>query len=156
MRIKINPIKYLNEFAYDNKKLDQIFMSSEEQRLQNLMMIFLFRNDDTVNHWCSELYGCSHKSYKQKTNNKYPSIDKFKSLLISTWEDAFYDNLKSDIHAIEIKEHRKVPEFNKVYLHDYLVEFNTWLSKTLSNGTIENVSIIEDEIKYLLGKFPVN
>lgn len=64
-------LKSLNEMADDLSKIENKLRSSEEQRIQNLLQIFIWRDLTTANHWCDELYVVCHNVSKMKGKNKY-------------------------------------------------------------------------------------
>lgn len=144
----------LKEMSNDLSSIKIKLQNSEEQRLQNLTQIFLWRNSTTVNHWCDELYATCHRITKAK-NNKYP---KYSFILQNTWlcwEDTFYDFIDNLIYDVEKKEHKKAPNFSKENLYSFMKDYHEWLSEQFNKVGNINHSEVLAKIMFFLDKYPI-
>lgn len=146
-------LKIYNEFADKNKDVKDTLRNTEDQRIENLVMIFLWRDTTIVNHWCSELYSVCHKVPKFKSNNKYPKYNFILQHIWLTWEDCYYDRLRCYISDVERKENRKTPKFNKESLYNFMKDYHEWLAKQLSTKGDVTFSEVKDKINKLLDRY---
>lgn len=136
---------------YNNTKFK--LYNSNEQIKENLIMIFIWRETTTVNHWCNELYAACHQVDKCKSNNKFPKYNVILQEIWSSWEDCFYERINSDIIYLENKENRKAPEFSKNNLYDFIKTYCEWLAQKLSDRGYVKTEEVQSTVNELLSKY---
>lgn len=136
---------------YNNTKFK--LYNSNEQIKENLIMIFIWRETTTVNHWCNELYAACHQVDKCKSNNKFPKYNVILQEIWLSWEDCFYERINSDIIYLENKENRKAPEFSKNNLYDFIKTYCEWLAQKLSNRGYVKTEEVQSTVNELLSKY---
>ena len=160
----IEQLSTLKEMADGLPKIEDHLRNSEEQRIQNLLQIFIWRNTTTLNHWCDELYTVCHNVARTKTKNKYPKEKFILQNIWLCWEDCYYDRLKNYIDDVEYKETKnnkenkdvKIPNFSKNNFYNFMKDYHIWLAHNLSmNGMVTRINI-KEKIKELLNKYSIN
>lgn len=142
----------INEMAKPTQQVMREIYNSEEQRIQNLMMIYIY-GGQTVGHWIDELFGACHKVSRLKSSNKFPSQAQLEDWLWYSWADSYYDWLLALIDAIEIKERRRVGEFDKEELYKFMRDYSLFLAKELSSyGQITHKKVEEFILNELGGR----
>lgn len=136
---------------YNNTKFK--LYNSNEQIKENLIMIFIWRETTTVNHWCNELYAACHQVDKCKSNNKFPKYNIILQEIWLSWEDCFYERINSDIIYLENKENRKAPEFSKNNLYDFIKTYCEWLAQKLSDRGYVKTEEVQSTVNELLSKY---
>lgn len=136
---------------YNNTKFK--LYNSNEQIKENLIMIFIWRETTTVNHWCNELYAACHQVDKCKSNNKFPKYNIILQEIWLSWEDCFYERINSDIIYLENKENRKAPEFSKNNLYNFIKTYCEWLAQKLSNKGYVKTEEVQSTVNELLSKY---
>lgn len=139
----------IKEMSSNIKNIKFKLYNSNEQIKENLIMIFIWRETTTINHWCNELYVVCHQVDKCKSNNKFPKYNVILQEIWLSWEDCFYERIDSDIIYLENKENKKAPEFSKNNLYNFIKTYCEWLAQKLSDRgyvTIDDVKIIINEL----------
>lgn len=157
-------LKLLNEMADDLPKIENHLRNSEEQRIQNLLQIFVWRNTSTINHWCDELYAICHDVSRTKNKNKYPKEKFILQNIWYCWEDCYNDRLNNYVDDVEQKENKnkkeneyvKVPNFSSINLYNFMKDYHLWLAANLSNKGMVGRLDVRSKVKELLNKYPIN
>lgn len=145
-------LQMCREFADGRADIKNKLRNSEEQRIQNLMMIYIWKDKITVTHWTSELFGVCHNISKTK-KNKFPKYDFILQNIWRCWEDCYYDWFPGLIDITEWKEHRKVPDFSKDDLYSFMKEYHEWLAERLSIKGFITFNDVKSIITKLLNKY---
>ena len=156
-------LQLYNEMADDLPRIENALRSSEQQRIENLLQIFVWRDTTTVSHWGDELYAACHDVSKTKSKNKFPKEKFILQHLWGYWEDCYYNRVDNYIDDVERKENKnnnskkyiKIPNFSKANFYNFMKDYHYWLAACLSkNGSVSH-PIIKNKIKELLNKYPL-
>lgn len=154
-------LQLYNEMADDLSRIENSLRNSENQRIQNLLQIFVWRNSSTINHWCDELYAVCHDVNRTKNKNKYPKEKFILQNIWGCWEDCYYDRIDNYIDDVEIKENKhnttneyiKVPKFSKLNFYNFMKDYHAWLAYELNvNGFVSRLNV-RSKIQELLNKY---
>ena len=148
-------IRRLDEMAKEKKVIKKLLADSEDQRIENLIQIFLYRDMPTVHHWTSELYAACHKMDKCKSNSRYLDYDSVAQELWYSWSDCYDDRHDMYCEDVSRKEKLPIPEHSPLNLYEFMEEYHLWLSRELSSKGAVKFSDIEVEIENLLSKYPI-
>lgn len=149
-------LQIYKEFADKRKDIKNSLRNSEKQRRENLIQLFLWRDTTTVGHWCDELYAACSEINLSKSDKKYPKVKFILQEIWYCWEDGYNDKINKWIRDVERKENNKASIFSKDNLYNFMKDYHIWLSENLSiNGFVE-LPDVEEKIKELLNKYPIN
>lgn len=151
MKFVINDTKdYLLEMSKPIQDVKQLLHDSEEQRILNLMQIFIIRGN-TINHWINELYGCCNRTYKLKSNNRFLGKKSLENILWFEWEDCFYNWLPGYLFLVAKKEGKtELPEFDEERLYQFMKDYHLWLAEQLSAKGQVSLKEVKDKIYSLI------
>lgn len=156
----VNILEFLELYHEQTTGLDMIKLdlNSIHKNLRlHLMMTFFLRNNQSLNHWISEINGFCHDVNKCKNTKKYPKASFILQILWGQWEDSFYDHYKGYIRDIESKENIIIDKnYNLNDCYNYLKDYYIWLSDNLSKHGYVDLSDIKDKIHELLNKYSLN
>lgn len=145
----------LREMSRERNKILYSLGASEDQRVENLIQIFLYRDTTTVHHWISELYASCRKMDRCKANHRYLDYKTVAQELWYSWSDCYYD--RHDVYCDDVsrKEHLPIPEHNADNLYQFMGDYHLWLSKELSTRGIVNFNDVDSKVRDLLRKYPL-
>lgn len=149
-------LQMYRELADKRKDIKISLRNSENQRRENLIQIFIWRNTTTIEHWCDELYAACSEINLFKSNKKYPSAKFILQEIWLCWEDTYYDKINKWVKDVERKEDIKALNFSKENLYNFIKDYHIWLSENLSNRGFIELSNVEEKIKSLLNKYKLN
>lgn len=147
-----------NEMADDLSRIENALRSSEQQRIENLLQLFVWRDSSIISHWGDELYAVCHDVNKTKSKNKYPKEKFILQHLWGCWEDCYSNRIDNYIDDVEIKENKnntskryvRVPKFSKDNFYNFMKDYHYWLASCLSkNGSVSRITV-KNKIKELL------
>ena len=143
--------KRICEMAMPRKDAIDQLTDSEEQRIENLIQIFILRGQ-TINHWCNELYACCHENPRMNIKKKYFNFEELFDILFSSWTKnivkSSFDSYFLDICDKEGLE--ELPEFDFEKLYKFLYDYHYWLADKLSKDLCVTNKEVKNEINELL------
>lgn len=147
-------IRRLFEMAFSRSEAIRRFRNNDENRIEHLILVYLYPDNDAANHWIDEICAWSCKSYRTKPGNKLLSAKTIYDILwlqpkdgySKNSIDVFLSNLRLDKHLPEV-------EYNYDSLIEYLQVFFRWLSNELSQNDRVDISIMRRMIRGLVNTY---
>lgn len=147
-------IRRLFEMAFSRSEAIRRFRNNDENRIEHLILVYLYPDNDAANHWIDEICAWSCKSYRTKPGNKLLSAKTIYDILwlqpkdgySKNSIDVFLSNLRLDKHLPEV-------EYNYDSLIEYLQVFFKWLSNELSQNDRVDISIMRRMIRGLVNTY---
>ena len=147
-------IRRLFEMAFSRSEAIRRFRNNDENRIEHLILVYLYPDNDAANHWIDEICAWSCKSYRMKPGNKLLSAKTIYDILwlqpkdgySKNSIDVFLSNLRLDKHLPEV-------EYNYDSLIEYLQVFFKWLSNELSQNDRVDISIMGRMIRGLVNTY---
>ena len=147
-------VRRLLEMAFSRSEAIRRFRNNDENRIEHLILVYLYPDNDAANHWIDEICAWSCKSYRTKPGNKLLSAKTIYDILwlqpkdgySKNSIDVFLGNLRLDKHLPEV-------EYNYDSLIAYLQVFFKWLSNELSQNDRVDISIMRRMIRGLVNTY---
>lgn len=149
-------VRRLLEMAFSRSEAIRRFRNNDENRIEHLILVYLYPDNDAANHWIDEICAWSCKSYRTKPGNKLLSAKTIYDILwlqpkdgySKNSIDVFLSNLRLDKHLPEV-------EYNYDSLMEYLESFFIWISNELAQKDNLNKSRIKEVIKGLINAYKI-
>lgn len=147
-------VRRLLEMAFSRSEAIRRFRNNDENRIEHLILVYLYPDNDAADHWIDEICAWSCKSYRTKPGNKLLSAKTIYDILwlqpkdgySKNSIDVFLSNLRLDKHLPEV-------EYNYDSLIEYLQVFFRWLSNELSQNDRVDISIMRRMIRGLVNTY---
>ena len=147
-------VRRLFEMAFSRSEAIRRFRNNDENRIEHLILVYLYPDNDAADHWIDEICAWSCKSHRTKPGNKLLSARTIYDILWLQPKDGysrnsidvFLSNLRLDKHLPEV-------EYNYDSLIEYLQVFFKWLSNELSQNDRVDISIMRRMIRGLVNTY---
>lgn len=143
-------MKLLTEMAYPKSVAINKFQQFNEKRIEHLMLVYFYVDNESVDHWLNEICAWSKFSYRIKPRNKLMRSSTIYDLIWLQPKDSINVNsVKTRLKNFHTMKHLPlILEFDLNNLIEYLDSFFLWLSEQLSKNDEVDAERIK---KYILG-----
>ena len=150
-------VRRLFEMAFSRSEVIRRFRDNDENRIEHLILVYLYPDNDAVNHWIDEICAWSSKSYRVKPNNKFLSAKTIYDIIWLQPKDRYSENgIKMVLKNLRLDKHLLEVDYNYDFLIQYLEIFFKWLSDNLSKYDDIDKSLIKKTIIGLVNTFRVD
>ncbi|MBQ2639250.1 MAG: hypothetical protein IJF92_00585 [Bacilli bacterium] len=137
---KLNERELL-EMAYSKKRIEDILENICPKIREHLIKCYLWKDNNALNHWKTEIFSMLHQMYMLKNVNRLPTYNEIYRWFLETQFELIEDGTDNDVNTVKYLEKKEVPQYNKTNLINFQKSYFEWLLKELcSKG---NVSIEE-------------
>lgn len=148
-------MRILFEMAHDRKFVINKLMQDNTERIDHLLLVYFYTDNESVNRWLNEIYTWCRHSYRVGFRRKLLSS---RQVYKAIWL-ALKDGITEKSVAITLKNFHTckelpvIEEFNYNDVYNYLESFFKWLSIQLSNDDVVDAQLIKDKILQLVDEY---
>ena len=148
-------VRRLLEMAFSRSEAIRRFRDNDENRIEHLILVYLYPDNDAANHWIDEICAWSCKSYRTKPGSKLLSAKTIYDILWLQPKDGYSRNsIDVFLGNLRLGKHLPEVEYNYDSLIEYLqVFFFKWLSNELSQNDRVDISIMRRMIRGLVNTY---
>lgn len=148
-------MRILFEMAHDRKFVINKLMQDNTERIDHLLLVYFYTDNESLNHWLNEICAWCKHSYRVKPRNKLLSAHTIYDAIWLAPKDGITEKSVATIlkNFHTCKELPFIEEFDYNDVYNYLESFFKWLSIQLSNDDVVDAQAIKDKILQLVDEY---
>ena len=147
-------VRRLFEMAFAKSEVIRRFRDNDENRIEHLILVYLYPDNDAANHWIDEICAWSSKSFRTKPNNKLLNAKTIYDVLWLQPKDRYSENgIKTVLKNLRLDKHLPEVSYDYNSLMQYLEVFFKWLSDNLSKYDDIDKEVIKKTVIGLVNTF---